>query len=124
MEISTMSNSEITYDWNGQTIRFNDWPNDAYGAFEYVTRDGSHQFWFDLQPVGSVVRIYITSGPAYGNRDISGHSTHRHYDSASSRHYVCVREDLQPETVPEALSWAVFWAEATSAYIQTGRAFS
>lgn len=29
-----------------------------------------------------------------------------------------------PTTVPQALSWAIYWAEQTAEYIQTGKSFS
>lgn len=114
---------ELTFDWNGETIRFSNWDDQAYGTFHYTTRDGSFEFVFDLQPVGGEVRIYIIRQPSYRSRAEDGHSTHR-LGIGSGRPYVCVEHGLKPTNVPDALSWAVYWAEQTAEYIRTGRAFS
>ena len=119
-----MTDVNVTFNWNGETIDFSAWADDAFGAFEYTTCNRQHRFNFELVPVDNIVRIYITDGPSYGNRPADGHSTHRHFDHNLGLHYICIRHDLQPETVPEALTWAVGWAEGTSEYIRTGRAFS
>ena len=113
---------DVTFDWNGHTISFAEWADDAYGLFNYTTRDYSCHFTFDLQPVGSEVRIYIIAQPLYGGRQSDGHSTHRL--GLPDLPYVCVDSRLCPQTVPEALSWALYWAEQTAAYISTGRSFS
>lgn len=113
--------SNASYDWNGQRIRFNDWHNDAFGVYEYLTRDQRHFFRFDLQPVGGYVRVYILEQPSYAGRPTDSHSTHRLHDGA---YHVCIESGLQPDNVPDALSWAVYWAEKTGRYIDTGAAFS
>ena len=119
---SAMSIEDVTFDWNGQTIRFSDWADDAYGNFDYTTRDYSCSFTFDLQPIESEVRIYIVEQPSYGRRASDGHTTHRL--GLPHKPYVCVEHRLRPLTVPEALSWAIYWAEKTAAYIRTGSSFS
>lgn len=117
-----MADQEVTYNWNGQAIRFNAWHGDAVGVYDYTTRDGRYQFQFDLRRIGSEVRVYILSQPSYGRRATDGHSTHRLHDSGGN--YICIRSDLTPDNVPDALSWLVYWAEETGQYISTGRGFS
>lgn len=119
---SAMSIEDVTFDWNGQTIRFSDWSDDAYGIFQYMTRDYAYNFTFDLQPIESEVRIYIVEQPSYGSRASDGHSTHRM--GLPDKPCVCVDHRLRPVTVPEALSWAIYWAEKTAEYIRTGKKFS
>ena len=116
-----MHDTRITYDWNGQTIDFSTWPDDAYGIYDYTSRDG-YDFQFDLQPAGYEVRIYILEQPSYDGRPEDGHSTHRL--GLNSDPYVCVDATLVPTNVPDALSWLVYWAEETATYIRTGCAFS
>jgi len=114
---------DVTFDWNGDTIHFSNWDHHAYGTFHYTTRDRSCDFTFDLQPVGREVRIYIVQQPSYGSQPSDGHSTHR-LGIGSGRPYVCIEGGLKPTNVPDALSWAVYWAEQTADYIRTGRAFT
>jgi hypothetical protein len=116
----------IAFNWNGQLIRFDDWDDEAYGQFDYQTRDGSYLFSLDLQPVSGSdeVRIYILEQPGYEGRDIDGHSTHRLLEHDTGRLYVCVDDKDPPTNVPDALSWLVYWAEKTGEYITTGRKFS
>lgn len=117
------SDERTTFDWNGQTIDFQTWPDDAFGEYTYMTRDRSCTFTFHLKPVRGVVRIYIVSQPSYGRRAADGHSTHR--IGVNSEHpYVCIADRHQPSNVPDALSWAVYWAEKTAAYIRHGTSFS
>lgn len=112
----------VSFDWNGETIRFSDWSDDDFGEYHYTTRDCRYDFEFELRPVGREVRVYILFHPDYGGRQDDPHSTHRLHDSYGE--YVCVRNDLTPTNVPDALSWLVYWAEETGKYIDTGRAFS
>ena len=115
----------ITFEWNGDIVDFSRWPADAYGHFEYTTRNLRSYFVFDIQPVDATteVRIYIDQQPDYDGRDGPGVDLHRNTDDAG-RHYVCVKADLQPTNVPHALSWAVYFAEKTDHFIATGDAFS
>lgn len=119
-----MTDMEISYNWNGEVIDLNLWADCPSGEFEYQTRNRRHSFRFFIEPAGNIMRIYILEAPSYGGRAIDGHSTHRHYDTSERRHYVCIRQDLQPETMPEALSWMIYWAEETGHYIDSGSAFS
>ncbi len=112
-----------TFDSNGDTIEFERWPKDAYGRYDYTTRDSASQFSFELLPVDSMVRIYILSQPSYGCRASDAHSTHRLTDERGRR-YVCIDAHLQPTNVPDALSWLTYWSEQTARYIRTGRSFS
>jgi len=112
----------VTFNWNGEIIDFSRWPADAFGRYTYTTRDRSASFSFELKPVGGVVRIYILDQPSYRGRPSDGHATHR--IDIGARPFVCIRSDYQPTNVPDALSWAVYWAEETARYIRTGRAFS
>lgn len=114
---------EMLFDWNGTEIRFSDWADNEYGVYTYQTRDQRYEFEFDLKPVGREVRIHIKRQPPYGRRRSDGHSTHR-FGVDTAQPYICIKSDLAPTTVPEALSWAVFWAEQTAQYIDTGRSFS
>jgi hypothetical protein len=119
----------VTFDWNGEHIRFSDWEDDEYGEFSYLTRDGQFEFTFDLQPVpdSKEVRIYILDQPRYEGRDNDGESTHRlkeHAGAHAGRLYVCVDDKDPPTNVPDALSWLVYWAEKTAEYINTGTKFS
>jgi hypothetical protein len=119
----------VTFNWNGNLIRFDDWADDEFGQFDYQTRDGSCRFTFDLQPVpgSDEVRIYILDQPPYQGRDIDGHSTHRLMQHGGPYHgspYVCVEPGEEPTNVPDALSWLVYWSEKTAEYIRTGRKFS
>ncbi|MDO8632598.1 MAG: hypothetical protein Q7R41_19115 [Phycisphaerales bacterium] len=116
--------ADLTYDWNGDTIRFSDWDNDAYGTFQYTTRDRRFEFVFDLQPVDDQVRVYIVDQPSYQGRSEDGHDTHRKYDSDKGLHYVSIEDRMSPTNVPHALTWAVSWAEHTGNYIRTGRHFA
>jgi len=114
---------DLTFDWNGETIRFSNWDNGAYGIFNYSTRDRAFDFVFDLQPLGREVRIYIVNQPSYGSRASDGHTTHR-LGLDTGRPYICIDQPLQPTNVPDALSWAVYWAEKSAEYIRTGRPFN
>ena len=111
----------LTFDWNGELIDFSAWEDDAYGHYTYTTRCQRYQFTFELKPVGREVRIYIVEHPSYGWRSEDPHSTHRRHDG---RYYICIEHGLEPTTTPQALSWAVYWAEQTARYIRTGQAFS
>jgi hypothetical protein len=122
LEEPNMSDSEVTYNWNGEVVRFNDWRDEAFGEYEYLTRDQRHFFRFDLQLVSGYIRIYIREQPSYCGRPTEPHDTHRYCENEV--YYVCVDDNLQPDNVPDALSWAVYWAEETGQYIDTGRAFS
>lgn len=115
----------VAFDWNGQTINFSDWADDQFGIFEYTTRNYRSYFVFDIQPVpgSSELRIYIDHQPDYQGRD-AGVDIHRNLESSSGRHYVCVKSDLQPTNVPHALSWAVYFAEKTDHFIETGEPFA
>ena len=117
--ILPMTDSEVTYDWNGETIHFNQWDDNALGLYDYMTRDRRHLFQFELRKIGQEVRIYIVNSPSYEGR--TG-DTHRLNDSRGD--YVCVRSDLKPTNVPDALSWMVYWAEETGKFIDTGNPFS
>ena len=113
----------MCFDWNGELIRFSDWDDDAYGTYTYTTRNRRHEFEFDLQPVGSEVRVNIISQPSYGSRPDDGHSTHRN-GLLVGKPSVCIRTDLLPTTVGDALSWAIYWAENTADYIDIGKSFT
>ena len=113
----------VTFDWNGKTIDFSTWAGDAYGIFDYQTRDGYFDFQFELKPVSNEVRIFILKQPPYGGRPDDGHSTHR-YGLEANRPYICITLAAAPTNVPDALSWLVYWAEQTAQYIRTGRTFS
>lgn len=126
----------VTFDWNGHTIDFSDWDDDDYGEFEYTTRDGQYDFRFNLAPANIIdpdhdwwiedeVVIFILHQPGYEGRATDGHSTHRIDYPKTGRKFVCVGRDQDPPTnVPDALSWAVYWAEETAEYIRTGASFS
>ena len=120
-----MTNTRVTYDWNGETIDFSAWADDAYGNFYYTSRDGSAEFEFELWWTGSEVRIQIRKQPTYQGRCRCGECTHRlGLGSDPPDPYVCVKGELAPTNVPDALSWTVYWAEETVTYIRTGIKFS
>ena len=91
--------------------------------FRYSSSWGDN-YKFELVPSGREVRIYISEAPGYGQLATDGHSTHRHFDETRSQHWVCVDKDLGPSNEHEAREWAKYWADKTSTYIRTGRAFS
>ena len=120
-DTDAMDDYRLTYDWNGQTIDFSQWADDDYGIYEYTSRDGD-EFIFDLQPVGSEVRIFIIKQPSYHGLADDPHSSHRL--GTPDKPYVCVEAHLLPTNVPDALSWMINWAEKTSTYIRNGSSFS
>ncbi|AGK57030.1 hypothetical protein HYPDE_26748 [Hyphomicrobium denitrificans 1NES1] len=120
---SPAQSTRTTFDWNGEIIDFSLWAPDAYGEYSYTTRDRSCTFTFDLKRVGAVIRIYILHQPSYGRRATDGHSTHR-IGVLTDHPYICIGDRYQPTTVPDALSWAVYWSEKTAAYIRHGTSFS
>jgi hypothetical protein len=92
-------------------------------AFNYVSREG-YRFVFNLEPqANGTVRAYIVDAPSFNGRASDGHATHRLYESGRG-HYVCIRDDLQPNNLREARDWARYWADGASRYIKTGREFS
>jgi hypothetical protein len=125
MRKGPVTDTRVTYDYNGETIDFSQWADDAYGIYYYTSRDGSAEFEFELWWTGYEVRIFILKQPSYQGRPNDGHSTHRlGLASNPPDPYVCIKPDLTPTNVPDALSWAIYWAEETVTYIRTGRAFS
>jgi hypothetical protein len=116
-----MTNHLIPHDWKRNVINFDRWQGDAYGVYEYRARNYEHFFRFELQPaVAGTIRIAVLEQPGYGMRPSDFHSTHRWHDR-SGRTCIDIHPDHAPRTVPEALAWAVYWAEQTSRYIDTGR---
>lgn len=59
-----MTNAEVSYNWNGQDIRFNQWAPNAYGVYEYTSRNRRHYFRVDIQPAGGALRLYILDQPS------------------------------------------------------------
>lgn len=116
-------------------IRFSDWADDDFGYYDYTTCDGRYSFRFNLVPAGILdsyltswppdeVVIFIVEQPDYQGRDNDGHATHRN-TYRDGRRYICVGRDFDPpRTVPEALTWALYWSEKTARYIDTGTSFS
>lgn len=98
-------------------------PENAYGLWDYLARDGVTRFRFNLVPNGSIVRIYIVRGPKYGNKNSDDHSTHRLTDE-HGRKYICIKHDLAPTNTRDAAGWLKYWAENTVRYIRTGASFS
>ncbi len=113
-----MTDTEVTFDWNGQTINFSHWADSPCGVYEYTTRNQKYYFKFDLVPIGSEIRIYILEQPGYGLRDNGGHATHRLQDAKGN--YICILPEHKPTNVPDALTWLVDWSEKTARYIDTG----
>jgi len=93
---------------------------DAFGIYEFTPRNHRHFFRFDIQPVGAVSRVFIVSQPDYGPRAADLLTTHR-AKNPDGRIYVDIHPDQEPWEVPEALAWALLWAEQTSVYIDSGR---
>jgi hypothetical protein len=118
-----MNQAQSNQSWRRNVINFDRWSNNAYGVYEFTARNQRHFFRFDIRPHGGVIRAYIVEQPGYGSRPADGHSTHRLSDGAG-RTYICIERALEPTTVPQALGWAVYWAEMTSEYIDTGKMFS
>ena len=114
-----MSDDDITFDWNGETIHFAHWKNQPPGIYEYTARNRRHHFKFDLVKLKNEIRIYIVEQPGYGSRNTDGHPTHRLEDGKGQ--YVCINEDHTPTNIPDALTWMVDWAEKTSRYIEIGQ---
>lgn len=76
-------------------------------------------FW--LSQYGNGYRIYILEHPSYGSRSSSLHDTHRFYDSDKKVHYICYSP--LPKNKFDAMMIAGKWADNTSIYIRTGKAF-
>ncbi len=125
-------NTALTFDWNGETIDFSSWADDDYGEFHYTTRDGRHDFRFNLIPadilkphdawwIPNEVVIFVVEQPSYNGRNNDGHSTHRIKYWHDKRHFISIGRDQDPPTsVPDALKWAIHWAEQTAKYVDTG----
>jgi len=88
----------------------------------YRTNDGRGYFKFEFVQVGSVYRVYILTGMAYGSRATDAHATHRYFDSARHLHYICF--DPDPRTLRDAYNVASGWAERTKRYVESGQSFS
>lgn len=118
-----MTNNLVSHNWKRNVINFDRWSDDAYGVYELTPRNYRHFFRFDIQPVGSTIRIFVLDQPDYGPRSTDFHMTHRARD-AEGRVHIDIHPDHVPRTVPEALAWAVYWAEQTSKYITSGTPIS
>ncbi len=95
----------------------------ALGRWRYATQSvPSFPFEFDLVPVGAVVRIYIVSQPDYGPWPDDLLATHRLRDACG--HFICIKAGNEPVDGREAVTWFVYWAEATAHYILTGERFA
>jgi hypothetical protein len=116
-----MTNSSVRHSWKRNVINFDRWSDEAFGVYELTPRNYRHFFRFDIQPVGSEIRVFVLTQPDYGSSPDSFHVTRRCRD-VSGRIYVDIDPARAPQTVPEALAWAVHWAEQTSEYIDRGRA--
>lgn len=126
----------LSFDHPEGTIYFDDWADDEFGEFHYRTRDGRHEFVFDLQPadaldhdrswyVAGEVVVFIVSQPSYGRRASDPHATHRITCKTTGRPAICIGRAFGPPTsVSDALSWAVYWSQQTARYVDTGKSFS
>jgi hypothetical protein len=87
----------------------------------YRTRDGRADYGFSIERQSDgTYRPYIASQPTYGSRSTGAHETHR-LTGAGGRKFVCWDRPLHSEE--EAKNVAALWADATQAYILTGRPF-
>jgi hypothetical protein len=118
-----MRYNTIPTDWKRNVINFDRWRDNAFGTYEFTARNYRHFFRFDVQPLGSAIRIFIVEQPAYVPRPADYGNTHRAHD-ANGRIYIDIPSGREPQTVPEALAWAVYWAEMTSDYITKGKLIS
>ena len=92
---------------------------------DYATRDKTRviQFGFTRDAHGATGwRAYILTPINYRDRADDGHTTHRYYDSANDRYYVCW--DPEPATLAEMKSIAAMWGELTHDYIRTGESIN
>lgn len=64
----------------------------------------------------------IVTQPNYGNRASDLHSTHR-LSSRGGRYKVCFGDPKVMNSLSEVKRWTKEWAEATDAYISTGKLF-
>lgn len=87
----------------------------------YRTKDGQadYGFSFEQQPDRSW-RAYIINQPSYRGRPDDSHTTHR-LISSDGRRYVCWSTTLQ--SLEQAKTVAARWADATQAYVATGKRF-
>lgn len=89
-----------------------------FRGVHYTTLDRHDTFIFDFVQVSSVEwRAYIVSQPPYGARSQTAHESHRLQDPRG--HYVCWAP--APRTLNEAKGAARAWADATQAYLRSGR---
>ena len=87
--------------------------------FVYNAADGS-RFGMRLDEIATKEwRVYVVEQPAYLHRSVDPPVTHRYLDRDVGLHYVCWSRRLRSPR--DAYHVAVAWAEATCAYIATGR---
>jgi len=88
----------------------------------YRTKDGRDYFDFSVeQQSNGTYRAYITSMPSLGNRSNGAHETHRYYDNATSRHYICYEAPVYSEQKMKPVMR--HWSEEIQRYIRTGEPF-
>lgn len=87
----------------------------------YRTKDGRADYGFEFTTLSDgQERAYITSQPSYQGRDEGAHPTHRLSDGG--RKYICWSTKVY--TRADMKNIAALWADATQAYIRTGKEIS
>ena len=91
-------------------------------TIKYRTRLTKSDYEFDFETINNGWRIYILDQPGYRGRDESSVSTHRIFDTARGRRYICWTSPIT--TIGQAKTIAANWAESTDRYIASGNSTS
>ena len=90
------------------------------GVYTYRTKNGLHLYQFDYIQENSYWIVQIISQESYEELDASFTTTHRIQDKLG-RVFIKFKEPERVNTLPKAQTLSIFWAEATTSYILTGK---
>lgn len=94
------------FEWNGEIINFSSWADDAFGAYDYTTRDRLLRVLYQIFPSGNEAAI--------GLIDVVGWPADQPLPAvklSKSRLLLIPPAGIAPRNVPEALMLVVMWAE-------------
>jgi hypothetical protein len=103
----------VPFNWNGTLLRFDAWPDNAYGVYDYTTRNRRHRIDYLLRPAVSYVEIILLKidrtapVPCLPGTRIAGNEL-----------ILAPGQRVRPETVPQALLLLVIWAETVGFFRQ------